>query len=159
MADGLVRVPNPISGTPVDVSQVTTSDGAVSRQRMVLGDDANPIGLASVLNTDPYSSSYGLIVRAVPPSRPNHTHISIPARTTVLKTGSGTLARVVVATCGETGSTLTLRDGVDSSGSIISIINLSSALVSLEYDLDFAVGLTVVTSAGSDVGDVTILYS
>lgn len=74
----------------------------------------------------------------------------------VIKTGAGTLRRVIVNTIGSSGATLTLYDGTSTSGTEIASISLASAIGEVEYDLDFDNGLTIVVS--STAPDFTILY-
>ena|ERR1700694_5974507 len=84
----------------------------------------------------------------------NYTHISTAATTTV-KSGTGTLSRIVVNTIGGT-STLVIYDSVTGSGTVIGAF---TTLVqgSFNMNIAFTNGLTIVT-AGVTQADVTIIW-
>ena len=126
---------------------------------MVIGDNTALEGLAAVLQGPPADNAYGLVVRPIRGPRPAFHHIASPSSTVTVKAGAGTLARIVIATCGGTGATVTLYDGIDAGGQVISVVNLSTGQNSLVFDLDFATGLTYVTSSHADIGDSTLLFS
>lgn len=91
-----------------------------------------------------------------PESRPQWVHYGGAQAATVLKYGPGTLHRVVVNDAG--GTSITLYDSVNTGAPAnpICIIDPSGSQASLEYDLDFFIGLLVVV-AGAGV-DTTIVY-
>lgn len=74
------------------------------------------------------------------------------ATTTTVKSGAGILHKIVINTLA--AGTITVYDNTAGSGTIIAVIN-SGAERAIQYDLAFATGLTVVTSA---TPDITIVY-
>lgn len=74
------------------------------------------------------------------------------------KTGAGVLGTIILGTVAST-STITVYDGIDATGSIITIINPAGATTgtALQLDVEFNTGLFVVT-AGFATNDVTLLY-
>lgn len=83
---------------------------------------------------------------------PRYRNITTAA-TTVVKTGSGTLRRVVVGNP-SAGGTISIFDNTAGSGTSIGIIAIPGATNSpfqLEYGLEFSTGLTVVTSTANNV--------
>jgi hypothetical protein len=87
-------------------------------------------------------------------SRPAYAHITT-ATTTVLKLTSGTLDHIVMNN--PTNNAITLYDNTAASGAVIAIINpgASATPFTLDYQLDFQIGLTIVT-AGTP--DLTVVY-
>lgn len=77
--------------------------------------------------------------------------------TVVLKREPGTLHRVVVGNKGTGSATVTLYDNTAASGTIIGVLDLVNTLGSVEFNLDFNTGLTIVTTA--TVGDITVVWS
>lgn len=77
------------------------------------------------------------------PARPCYYNFTT-AETRILRRGPGTLRAVIINT-GRATSTMTLYDNTAASGTIIAVINTATQL-SFDYDLDFYIGLTVVTS-------------
>lgn len=70
------------------------------------------------------------------------------ATTTTVKSGAGILHRIVVNTLA--AGSITVYDNTTGSGTIIAVIN-SGVERDVEYDLAFATGLTIVTSAAADL--------
>lgn len=70
--------------------------------------------------------------------------------TAVLKVGAGVLRRVVLTD--GTAASVALHDGVSAAGPVIAVIPVASSLrpTSLEFDIPFSSGLTVVTSSLPD---------
>lgn len=85
----------------------------------------------------------------------NGTNIST-LTTTVVKSGSGILRRIVVNKVGTT-DTATVYDNTAGSGTIIASINCSAAHRTLEYGVRFTTGLTIVT-AGTAASDITVVW-
>lgn len=82
--------------------------------------------------------------------------VNLAANTgTLIKTGPGLLGTVIINVAG-TGTTLTLRDGTDNTGTIIATIDTTTR-TSLQYGIPFSVGLYAVP-AGSSPADITIGY-
>jgi hypothetical protein len=78
--------------------------------------------------------------------RNNGTYIST-ATTTVVKTGAGLLHTIVVQ--GGTTGTIIGYDNTAASGTILFSFDTTVALATYTFDVSFAVGLTVVTSAAT----------
>lgn len=79
-------------------------------------------------------------------NRNNATYIST-ATTTVVKTGAGLLHTIVVQ--GGTTGTIIGYDNTAASGTILFSFDTTVALATYTFDVSFAVGLTVVTSAAT----------
>jgi len=86
-----------------------------------------------------------------------HAHIA-GAATTVVKSGAGRLHRIIYNKAVAL-SVVTIYDNTAASGTVIAIITMPAALLasqwSVEYDVPFATGLTIVTSAADDI---TVVY-
>lgn len=86
-----------------------------------------------------------------------YVHIA-GAATTVVKSGAGVLRRIVVNKAIAL-SVITFYDNTAASGAVIAIVTqpiaLLNAQLSLQYELKFTTGLTVVTSAADDL---TVVY-
>lgn len=80
------------------------------------------------------------------------------AATTVVKTGSGILKRIVFNKFVVLG-VATLYDNTAGSGTVLATVTLPAALLAsngaLEYNLNFAIGLTILTSVAFDM---TVVY-
>lgn len=87
----------------------------------------------------------------------NYTHITT-ATTTVVKKGTGVLI-VLINNKSVAGSTITIYDGIDNTGSVIAIITNPATLLSsravLPYFTQFTTGLTIVTSGADDLTVIT----
>jgi len=77
--------------------------------------------------------------------------------TTLVKTGLGVLSSVVINKAGATGNIATIYDGVDAGGTVIAVVDTTSAR-SLVYNCAFTVGLTVVMATGT-AADLTVNYT
>jgi hypothetical protein len=75
--------------------------------------------------------------------------------TNVLKLGPGRLEAVVSNNAGTGGNSVTIYDNTSATGKIIAILNVFSGTNS--YNLDFFIGLTIV-SAGGSAPDMTIVF-
>ena len=84
------------------------------------------------------------------------SHIAAKA-TTLVKTGDGYLHSVVINTKGATGNNANIFDGIDNSGTLIAVLDLTQGPATIFYNLAFAVGLTVVTDNGTQA-DITVIY-
>lgn len=69
--------------------------------------------------------------------------------TTLVKTGRGFLHSIVVNTTA--AGSITVYDGLDATGTKIATLKSSVAEGSYLYDVQFGVGLTIVTAASSDI--------
>lgn len=77
--------------------------------------------------------------------------------TTVVKSGPGVLAAIVINTPAATG-TITIYDNTAASGTVIALITMvAGQAVSLQYNVGFTTGLTIVTATAA--GDITVVYS
>lgn len=65
------------------------------------------------------------------------------------------LSSVTINTKGATGNTLTIYDGVDAGGTVIAVIDTTSALGTFLYDLLAFTGLFAVLATGT-AADITI---
>lgn len=83
------------------------------------------------------------------------TNLSVINQPKVVKSGSGVLRRIIVNTIGTGSPTVTLYDNTTNSGTVIGVLSLSTA-GSLDYNLNFTNGLTIVAS--STTGDFTVVY-
>lgn len=77
--------------------------------------------------------------------------------TTVVKSGSGVLKRIVVNKAGAYSNTCTIYDNTSGTGTIIGTINPVYTQIVFEYDVVFNTGLTIVTATGA-AADLTIVY-
>ena len=82
------------------------------------------------------------------PVSSSSTYIST-ATTTVVKTGAGHLARIVV---GETAAgAITVYDNTAASGTVLAVLKASVVEGDYEFNCAFATGLTIVTAAASKI--------
>lgn len=91
-------------------------------------------------------------------SRPFYKNLSTN-NTFLLKNAPGTLHRIVFNTKGAANNTLTMYDNLSAvAGTSIGFINtVNVASDSLEYDVDFYIGLTAVMATGTPA-NVTVVY-
>lgn len=75
------------------------------------------------------------------------------ATTTVVKSGSGRLARITINTTA--AGAITVYDNTAASGTKIATLPSSAVVGTYEYGGRFALGLTIVTAAASDI---TVTY-
>ncbi len=75
------------------------------------------------------------------------------ATTTTVKSGAGTLARIIVT--GGTTGTIIIYDNTAGSGTKIADFDTTNALATYPFDATFSTGLTIVTSAATKL---TVLY-
>jgi hypothetical protein len=79
-------------------------------------------------------------------NRNSNTYIST-AVTTLLKTGAGVLHTITVV--GGTAGTIIVYDNTTNSGTIIASFDSTNALNTYHFDVSFATGLTIATSAAT----------
>jgi hypothetical protein len=77
--------------------------------------------------------------------------------TTVIKSGAGILKRITFNTPG-TLSQMVVYDNSSGSGNKIGTINTTLGQATLDYDVSFSTGLTIVTT-GTLAADVTVVYN
>lgn len=73
-----------------------------------------------------------------------------------IKSGAGVLRRIIVNTIGTGSPTLTIYDNTTNSGQTIAVVSLLNAVGSLEYNLNFTTGLTIVSNSATP--DFTLVY-
>lgn len=84
-----------------------------------------------------------------------NTNLLVVNQPKIVKSGSGVLRKIIVNTIGTGSPTVTLYDNTTNSGTVIGVLSLSTA-GSLDYNLNFTNGLTIVAS--STTGDFTVVY-
>lgn len=127
-----------------------TPAGGVVTVQGVAGGTAQPVSGTFWQATQPVS-----LASAPLPWGSSYKHLAA-AGTTVVKSGSGVLRRVVVGGVGITSS-VTLYDNTAGSGTVISAIASLLAGGHYEYNAAFATGLTVVVAAATPP-DVTVIW-
>lgn len=155
---GYLTTVTDINGNSVQVllpaSAAVDSAGASTSIAGALVTNASVVGLREYL----YDPITGLAVSMTDPVQINRsdTYASISTKTTTLvKSGAGTLAAIVVGTLG-TVDTLTVYDALTATGT--PIITITSPLVGrLAFDVAFGAGLTIVTG-GTTAGNYTVCY-
>lgn len=83
-------------------------------------------------------------------------HITTNATTTV-KTGQGMLHSITINTKGASANVATVYDNTAGSGTVLAVIDTTSGVQTLFYDVVFQTGLTVVTATGT-AADLTVAY-
>lgn len=142
-ADNAAAVGNPVlTGGEYNLSTQTYGDGDVATTQM----DVN--GNTKV--REQYAPLYEDNVAGVAKTeqRFSATYIST-ATTTTVKSGAGFLHRLVVN--GGTTGTIIIYDNTAGSGTIIASFDTTNAIQSLEFNVTFATGLTIVTSAATKI--------
>jgi hypothetical protein len=84
-------------------------------------------------------------------------HISSNSSGT-LKSSPGSLFNVTINSKGGSSNVLTLYDNIVASGKVIAVIDTTTNVGVLNYDLDFATGLSYTMGTGT-AADVTVSYS
>jgi hypothetical protein len=78
----------------------------------------------------------------------NYTRINTNS-TTVVKSGAGTLHGITFCTKGATANVWTLYDNTAGSGTVIGVIDTTTAVAQLPFDVQFGTGLTIVSATGT----------
>lgn len=86
----------------------------------------------------------------------SNTNLIVINRPKVVKSGPGILRRVIINSIGVGSPTLTMYDNTTNSGNVIGIISLLGVTNSMEYNLNFTTGLTIVSNSTSS--DYTLVY-
>jgi hypothetical protein len=89
-------------------------------------------------------------------SRPISTRISTNT-TTVLKLGSGTLQNITICNTPSNNNTITVYDNTAGSGTVLMVIT-GGGNGNFPMDLDFSIGLTIVTATGATPADFVVTY-
>lgn len=88
----------------------------------------------------------------------NYTHLNANAANTVIKAAPGQLTAIVINSKGATGNTISLFDDVSASSGTIAVIDSTSAVGTLLYDLVFQKGLNITIATGT-AADITVVWS
>lgn len=84
-------------------------------------------------------------------------NVAAGTATTTVKTGAGTLVRIVINTKGAASNTLTVYDNTTNSGTKIAIIDTTAAVGNFEYGVACAIGITCASATGTGA-DYTVVY-
>lgn len=134
VATGAIRVELPTDGT----GQIATI--------------VNPIHLYGKDNNNAMSVANPLAVQ----TSFLYKHIAT-STTTLVKSGAGVLKGVTINTKGTVASTTTIYDSLTATGAIVAIIDSLNLEGQFEYDIEFGIGLTIVTT-GTIAPDITASY-
>lgn len=77
--------------------------------------------------------------------------------TTTVKTGAGVLRRIVIGSTGSILNTLTVYDNTTATGSIIALIDTTLQRGSLDFEVNFTTGLTLVLASGT-AAHITVIF-
>jgi len=125
---------------PISGQSPNTADSSVPH--LVSGGAAAPVGPSNPMPTTAADSYRNITTNT----------------TTTVKSGAGTLVRIVINSKGAAANTATIYDNVAASGTRIGTLDtVSGALASIEYGCAFATGLTIVTATGT-AADLTVVY-
>ncbi len=89
-------------------------------------------------------------------SRNLYFHIS-GSSTSVVKSGPGTLKKIIIGSKSSTNAFITLHDNIIASGNIMSILDITQVGI-YDYDLVFNTGLSI-SAAGASIPSLTIVYT
>jgi hypothetical protein len=78
----------------------------------------------------------------------NYTRVNTNS-TTVIKSGAGTLHGITFCTKGATANVWTLYDNTAGSGTVIGVIDTTTAVAQLPFNIQFGTGLTIVSATGT----------
>jgi len=166
------QTPLPVTGTVTSAPSVVGAGTAATAQRITQASDSPEVvalgSIADAAATDSVSSwslvalLKGLLAQMLS-SAPAQTYradsyLNITGdATTVVKSGAGTLSRIVINAPTAT-EVITMYDNTAASGTIVGKITIpaSPQPVSLEFGVAFATGLTVLTATATS--DITIVY-
>lgn len=145
-ATATAAAPSYVEGTPNAISQNLTGD-----QRVIA-----KIAAAQTLATVTTVGTLTTITNPVSQAGYSFTNITT-ATTTTVKSGAGTLHAVIVNTKGTVASTTTIYDNTAGSGTVIGIIDSLTLSGTFQFDINFATGLTLVTT-GTVAPNITVSY-
>jgi hypothetical protein len=86
----------------------------------------------------------------------NYTHLAANG-TTVIKSSGGMLHTITINIKGSSSNTITVYDNTSGSGTVIAVIDPTANLVTLDFDVQFNTGLTLVIATGT-AGDITVSW-
>lgn len=154
---------------PVTLPSVKSSTGvSVQSQAVVLvdpdtGEALAPetlptvdLGQATSANSLPVTLSSDQSTLPVQEASNTGTHIST-ATTTQVKSGAGTLVRVVVNSKGTVASAVAIYDATSGTTNPVAIIDSLNLSGTFEYDVAVSTGIRVVTT-GTVAPDVTVVW-
>lgn len=87
----------------------------------------------------------------------SYLNVAAGTATTVVKSGAGIFASITINTKGASSNTLTVYDNTAGSGTKIATIDTTAAQVTLNFNVAFAAGLTIVSATGTGA-DYTVAY-
>lgn len=135
------------------------SGAATAAKQPALGTAGSPS--ADVITVQGVSGGEPMVVQVVEPVTtrlaPSSFERLATNSTVTAKSGAGVLRRVVVNTKGSTANQLIMYDDITATGTIIGIIDTTASGGSLDYELDFKTGLTLVLVGGL-AADVTVIF-
>lgn len=142
--------------TPIAGEFNTTPATLSSGQKGNIQTDA--YGDVKVVLADPTS---GTVLSTSGPTQiyVSNSYLNVAAGTvtTPIKSGAGTFASVTINTKGAASNTLTFYDNTAGSGTKIATIDTTSAQVTLNFNVAFAIGLTAVSATGTGA-DYTVSF-
>lgn len=183
---GAVEIKNASSDTRATVLAASTASQATNTPLVVALHPSSPLGAGSAImgkvgidQTTPGTTN-GVQVNAALPAGSNivgkvgidqttngttnavaltgYSFANITtSTTTTVKSGSGVLHAVIVNTKGTVASTTTIYDNTAGSGTIIGIIDSLTLAGTFQFDINFATGLTLVTT-GTVAPNITVSY-
>lgn len=111
---------------------------------------------SGAIDTSMWVTNAEMFRLGIPQLRSNFTRIST-ATSTLLKTGPGTLSKVIINTKGTTTANMTIYDNTSATGTIIGTLDCVNAVSNvIPYEVEFNNGLFIVTTATA--GDYTVIY-
>lgn len=87
----------------------------------------------------------------------SYLNVAAGTATTTVKSGAGTLARIIINTKGASSNTLTCYDNTAASGTKIATIDTTGGTTVLNYGVAFGIGLTCASASGTGA-DYTVSY-
>jgi hypothetical protein len=91
------------------------------------------------------------------PAVNSYTHIATATTTNGIKSGAGTLSRIVVNQTGTVASLISVFDNTTATGTTIAIIDGLTRTGNYDYELAFATGLSIITT-GTAAPDITVVW-
>ena len=139
MADGIVALQPDSTGKKVDTSEIVVGANTVERQRVVFADPVAAAGLASVINTSPAGTEYGIVTRNIPSGT---QPVNITSGGTLIGTRADGFLRTVIDPTTllfdtfetlDTTNTWTLGGTVPSGANGVLTVNASATASAISY--------------------------
>ena len=146
--------------TVVATGSMTSDTVATTTRAMSVQANSYLFGASTFERQRSIAGSFGSAVgvTAVEMAGTPYVRVSTNTSTNGIKSGAGILHRVCVNTKGASANTATLYDNTTATGTIIAVIDTTTANVAcMDYDLGFTTGLSVLTATGT-AADLTIVY-